>query len=285
MTRRTIEAPAKINLGLEILGRRPDGYHEIRTVMCTISLCDTISFEPTGADADEFDFKPATSYVPTESNLVARTLQAMRRAGVGIPPQRVTIRKRIPAAAGLGGASSDAAATLLIFEEEIGSNGADIDALAAGLGSDVPFFLHSPAALASGRGEILQPLPPPDPDRWIVLATPRLAIENKTSGMYAAVDPAWWSSGARVEAVASALPSLPSKAPFNVFERALLRMYPQLEKVPRAMVDAGVAFAALTGAGPTFYGLVPGEEDAREIAERIRTAGIEVNVARVGWKR
>ncbi len=110
---RVERAPAKINLGLEILGRRADGYHEVRTVLCAISLADRLTFE--GASRDEIIIRGSSDDVPGDDNLVLRAIRAMRERGVDIPPQMVAVEKSIPAAAGLGGASSDAAATLRAY--------------------------------------------------------------------------------------------------------------------------------------------------------------------------
>jgi 4-diphosphocytidyl-2-C-methyl-D-erythritol kinase len=276
---RVQRAPAKINLGLEILGRRDDGYHEVRTILCAISLADRLTFEEAGDD--EIVLQHGDIDVPAGENLVTRALDAMRQRGAAIPPQRVTVDKRIPAAAGLGGASSDAAATLRAFTPELTTAGADPVAIAASLGSDVPFFLGGPIGLASGRGEILAHLPTPHP-AWIVLVTPALDIPDKTRTMYRAVDPAWWSDGSRVDALVRALPNLPNVAPVNVFERALLTRFPVAEAARQQLLAAGAPFAALTGAGPTFYTLVDTEARAREIAARVEGSALMVNVARLG---
>jgi 4-diphosphocytidyl-2-C-methyl-D-erythritol kinase len=276
---RVERAPAKINLGLEILGRREDGYHEVRTILCAISLADRLTFED--ADEDAIVVQGENFDVPQEDNLVLRALRALRVRGARIPPQRVTIKKTIPAAAGLGGASSDAAATIRAFAPEIERAALEPFPIAAELGSDVPFFLDGPVALASGRGESLTPLPEPNP-AWAVLLTPRIDIADKTRTMYAAVDPSWWTDGSRVGAIADGLPALPSTSPFNVFERALLARFPEMKGVRGRLLAAGAPYAALTGAGPTFYTFVESEARAREIANRIPKADETVIVARLG---
>ncbi len=276
--RRVERAPAKINLGLEILGRREDGYHEIRTILCAISLADRLTFEE--ATNDEIVVRGARDDVPGDDNLVLRAIRAMRNRGAAIPPQRVTIEKAIPAAAGLGGGSSDAAATLRAFASELSAAGVDPFPIAAKLGSDVPFFLDGAIALASGRGEILTPLPAPEP-AWVVLVTPSIEIPDKTRTMYAAVDPTCWSDGSRVESIVQGLPALPAEAPTNTFERALLSRFPDTEWARAQLLAAGAPFAALTGAGPTFYSLISAEGDAREIAARVAAPNLTVNVAQI----
>ena len=283
MTQRCIDAPAKINLGLEILGKRPDGFHEVRTILCKISLRDTLVFEPSRDGADHVSFEQESLIVPDEDNLILRALYAMRDAGAVIPHQHATVNKRIPAAAGLGGASSDAASTLLMFATELREVGADMESIAVGLGSDVPFFLGDhQIALASGRGERLLPLPAAGDEPWIVLATPDVNIPEKTRTMYGAIDPSLWSTGESVHGIADRLPALPATAPPNAFERALLRLHPELDAVRVDMVEAGAPFVALTGAGPTFYTLVASRALAEAVAGELRGAARAVVIAKLG---
>ena len=283
MTTRTERAPAKINLGLEILGRRSDGYHEIRSVLCKVSLHDTLTFVPLTRDRDHVTFRGRELTIADEHNLILRALQAARDAGGQIPPQQVVVEKRIPAAAGLGGASSNAASTLKAFSTELLAASADIAKLAPRLGSDVPFFLNGSLALVSGRGDKLTELPSPAGDHWVVLVTPRLAIPNKTQTMYESVDPAWWSDGSIVQAFAEALPEWRPPIPPNTFERALLRRYPAAERIRDQIQAAGGPFVALTGAGPTWYTLVNSESAARELVAHLNDLAADVYVTQLGW--
>ncbi|HEV2127783.1 MAG TPA: 4-(cytidine 5'-diphospho)-2-C-methyl-D-erythritol kinase [Thermomicrobiales bacterium] len=279
MSVRKIDAPAKINLGLEILGKRRDGYHEVRTVLAAISLFDELVFDSASESYDSLRLEPDTEDIPSEANLVTKALSAMREAGADIPPQRISIVKRIPAAAGFGGASSDAAATLRAFSPELATAEIDAADLAVSLGSDVPFFLNGPVALAAGRGEALSPLPRSARDVWVVLAMPDLEIPEKTRTMYSAIDPAWWSDGSRAGRIAENLPTVPTSAPFNVFERALLRIHPELEIWRRGLREAGFPFVALTGAGPTHYTLALSQEQARDIQAQLSSIGVQAITA------
>jgi 4-diphosphocytidyl-2-C-methyl-D-erythritol kinase len=280
--RRSVVAPAKLNLGLEILGRRDDGFHEVRTILCTLSLHDTLTFSPSPTGRDDVTFEGMALDLPARDNLIVRALEALRSRGARIGAQRVVVDKRIPAAAGLGGASSDAAATIRAFAAELAATGGNPAELAASLGSDVPFFLDGPVALASGRGEVLSPLPSPTGDVWAVLVTPHLDIPAKTSAMYAAIDPAWWSSGAEVERIAAQLPRPPEAAPPNTFERAILTLYPRLAAVREHLLAEGAPFVALTGAGPTFYSLVGSEVTADRLAAAMDRSNGHVTAARLG---
>ncbi|MDO9066452.1 MAG: 4-(cytidine 5'-diphospho)-2-C-methyl-D-erythritol kinase, partial [Chloroflexota bacterium] len=165
----TATAPAKINLTLEALGRYPDGYHEIVSILQTIDLCDTLTVESSshlhlaapGLDCDESD------------NLVLKAAQLLREATGCSLGAEMLLTKHIPAASGLGGGSSDAATALVALNQlwELGLGSEALADLAARLGSDVPFFLGGATALARGRGERLEPLPP-QTGLWVVLTVP-----------------------------------------------------------------------------------------------------------------
>jgi 4-diphosphocytidyl-2-C-methyl-D-erythritol kinase len=282
MSIREALAPAKINLGLEILGRRRDGYHELRTVLMTISLHDTLRFTDAADGTDRVTYSGPGTDATFADDLIAATLRTMRQAGADIPPQSVAVDKRIPVAAGLGGASSDAAATLQAFRNELASANADPIMLASSLGSDVPFFLSHTVALASGRGTELVSLPTPVSGNWVLLVTPQLEISNKTSTMYREISPDWWSNGLKVEAFARQFPDIPADLPPNVFERAMLSRFPELAKVPHRMTNAGCPGVSLSGAGPTFFSILPSKRQALTIRQRLSGQSYSLNVARMG---
>ena len=267
MTIARTDAPAKLNLGLELLGKRTDGYHEIRTVMQAISLSDTISATSSPSASLTID----RDDLPIEKNLVTLALAGWHHFADSIEPQlALAVSKRIPAAAGLGGASSDAAATLRLAQELLGEK-LDHDQLlqvAQGLGSDVPFFLGGATALAFGRGEQLQPLPPIAPC-WFVLVTPDVAIRRKTASMYGSLIAEDFSDGSSVASLAEAIRSgVPPEAwhMANTFERVLLRIRPDLSAIPEAMRTFGANRVSLTGAGPTWYAMVDGPDVASALA-------------------
>ena len=166
-----LRAPAKLNLDLEILGLRPDGSHEIRTVIQAISLADELRIEPAGVTEITVEGFPAPA---SAENLALRAAAAL---GTGC---RISLLKRIPPGAGMGGGSSDAAAVL----RALGIGRPDLADLAAALGADVPFFLRGGRAVATGRGDELQPVP--DEDGWYALAWP--GIELSTAAVYRAWD-------------------------------------------------------------------------------------------------
>jgi 4-diphosphocytidyl-2-C-methyl-D-erythritol kinase len=280
-TSRTLHAPAKLNLGLEILGRRPDGYHELVTIFQTIALYDTLTIAP----APPGELALAT-YPPLPSgsdNLALRAARALAgRLGI-TPAVSLTLEKHIPVAAGLGGGSSDAATTLRVLRErwQPALSDADLAALAAALGADVPFFLRGGAALATGIGELLAPLPPL-PSTWFVVLTPGLALPpDKTRQLYQALTPADFSDGARTHAQAEGLrrgEPLDPALLVNAFAGPLDRVLPELAGWRERFLDAGAPWVLPSGSGPTLYTVVKSEAAGRQLAARLAGAGAQVFV-------
>jgi len=187
-----VRARAKVNLGLEVLGRRADGYHELRSVMWAIELADRVTLEASGAG---IEIECATPHVPrTPDNLAWRAAELVCRETGAAPGLRIRIHKRIPVAAGLGGGSADAAAVLAglgrLRGRRLGSR--RLGALAVALGMDVPFFLGRSPALAHGRGEELRPVAA-SADLSLVLANPGFPLA--THEVYAGLEPADYGDG------------------------------------------------------------------------------------------
>jgi 4-diphosphocytidyl-2-C-methyl-D-erythritol kinase len=263
----SIAAAAKLNLGLEVLGRRSDGYHEVRTVLQTVSIIDHLTVSESGI----LQVVSPGLDLPSGENLALRAARLITEE-LGTLPVRIDLQKTIPPAAGLGGASSDAAASLravpALWRRQRSS--AWLAGLAAQLGSDVPFFLAGGTALATGRGEEIATLPPL-PLVWFVVAVPELDLPNKTATMYGRLAPTDFTDGAAVDALAASIASgdLPhwSSMP-NTFTRPLLELHPQLHALRDAFRRAGAPFVAVTGAGPGHFTAVPD----RRRAVAIRTA-------------
>jgi 4-diphosphocytidyl-2-C-methyl-D-erythritol kinase len=291
-----IDAPAKLNLGLEVIGRREDGFHEIATIFLAIDLVDrlrlTLTPNPSpiaigegGRLANPRDREPASGEerfvlrcsdpkLPGRDNLAIRAMKALA-AETSLPGSvEIDLSKNIPAAAGLGGASSDAAATLLAARElwQLSVTDESLHGIAAGLGSDVPFFLSGGCALGRGRGEILEPLPVPE-DLWFVLVVPKIAIPNKTASLYARLGGEDFSDGGRVATqaggIAAHLPLDPALLG-NVFAGPLYTLAPHLARLPGVMRDAGADVVAVSGAGPTHYAPFTDPERAEFVASRLR---------------
>jgi 4-diphosphocytidyl-2-C-methyl-D-erythritol kinase len=267
--RMTIEllAPAKINLGLEVIRRRDDGYHDIATVMQTISVFDRVRISPAAID----EVQIVDRFTQIESNLASRALELAKQSGLAQGNRRIEIDKRIPIAAGLGGASADAAAVLRGLSLDPTSDSHDMAALAANIGSDVPFLLRGGAAVATGRGERLEPCPSLQ-DCWLVLASPDLEIQRKTATLYGALGSSDFSDGSAAIRVARALHQKAVPEPKdlgNAFSRPLGHILPGIAQLIAHFHDAGPPLVALSGAGPTLYTIVPTLSDAISIASKL----------------
>jgi 4-diphosphocytidyl-2-C-methyl-D-erythritol kinase len=274
--RLTVAAPAKLNLGLEIVGRRPDGYHELVTIMQTVSIVDRLTIESAEPAAD-VSLSVDWPELASEDNLALRAARLLRRRAAVGAGAHLDLRKTIPAAAGLGGASSDAAAALRGAASlwSVPATAVSLSDLAAELGSDVPFFLRGGTALAEGRGERLTALPPLS-GPWFVVVVPALAapIPRKTATLYAMLHTADYSSGERVWALAAALAAGSDVNPellANAFCRPLYALRPALADLRAAISSAGAPFVAVTGAGPAHYTTLDDRRAAERLAGRLES--------------
>lgn len=242
----TLSAPAKLNLFLEVTGKRPDGYHELVTVMQEIALADTLEAEPAG----DFSLEVSGLEIPPGGeNLVLKAAKRLAEVAGAREGAAFRLTKRIPAGAGLGGGSSDAAAALKACARLWKLDEALLPAVAAEVGSDVPFFLAGGTALCTGRGEKVQPLKPL-PETPITLVWPGFALP--TRDVYGALAPA--GSPRKVEPFLAAMEKgdLPL---FNRLEEAALKVQPGLVELRQWMSQAGFRASAMTGSGSAFYGL------------------------------
>jgi 4-diphosphocytidyl-2-C-methyl-D-erythritol kinase len=263
-------APAKLNLGLEVIGKRLDGYHNIATVMQTVTVFDRLTVTP----APEITLTVADRSLAGEDNLAFAAARLVRN-NLGLPDgASIELSKRIPAAAGLGGASSDAAATLVALSR-LGKAALEPDVmrdLAARLGSDVPFLLSGGTALVEGRGEAVTTLRPLA-GIWFVLAVPAVSISRKTATLYARLSPGDFTSGDRVRRLTADVEAGRPLAPdllANAFRRPLLKLFPELVDVERLFVVAGADFVALSGSGPTLYTVAADADEGLSIARKLR---------------
>jgi 4-diphosphocytidyl-2-C-methyl-D-erythritol kinase len=261
---------AKVNLWLRVVGKRPDGFHDIETIFQTVSLFDELEF-----DAGHPSIEVSMS-VPVEDNLAERAARALtRERNLGA---RVTIRKHIPVGAGLAGGSGNAAAVLRALDLlwELRTPGDELVDLAAGLGSDVPFLLEGGTKLGWGRGELLARLPY-EPDLWFVLGISNEGLS--TAEVYRRWDPlgpAGRVGGAPVEtesnlgefrdALASGDPDLIAARVRNDLQAAALDARPELADKLEGLIAVGALAAFVSGSGPTVVGIGRDEEHARTLA-------------------
>jgi len=271
-------APAKINLTLEVLGRRPDGYHEILSVMQTVSVYDRVRIEH--ASGLEIDLSgPEAAGVPKESrlNLAYLAAEALLQAyGHASHGARIAVEKTIPTGMGLGGGSSDAAAVLrgLNVLWGLGLPTEALGRIAARLGSDVAFFLCGGAALASGRGEVVEPLPDAAP-RAITLFLGGETIEEKTRRMYGLLSMADYSDGRATLGVAESIRRGRPVAEadlLNVFDRHVAAVAPTVGQVMDLCRDSGVAVHA-AGGGMAFFACAGVDELPAHLVDGLARVG------------
>ena len=271
---------AKINLVLEVLGRRDDGYHEVSTVLHSVELADRLVVEAGEGLSLECDM-PA---IANEDNLVMRAARLLQEAAGSTQGARIRLEKSIPVAAGLGGGSSDAAATLVALNElwGLGRSEVSLAELGARLGSDVPFFLQNAGcALATGRGEVVVPLP--SVERWwaVVLRPDVSPMPSKTATLYSMVTEEDYTEGSRSAALAEELKvgKLAPRGLYNAFDRVADRAFPGLEGYRRAFQEAGAGSVSLAGSGPALYTLVNSTEQGRQLLDALRGQGYEAYLA------
>ena len=262
-------APAKLNLCLFLGARRADGLHEICSLFEPLTLADLI--EVSSSEGVDEVICPGVD----GENLAARALAALRERGWEHPAVELRIEKRIPVAAGLGGGSADAAAVLRLGREEVG----DLEAIAAGVGADVPSQLLPAMALVSGAGEVVRRLP--DPERHAVvllpggggLSTAEVFAEADRLGLGRSSAELDDLRGRLLEtAGAGASPLTYADSLGNDLEAAAMRLRPEIGDAISCLRDAGAGFAAMTGSGPTAFGLFDDLGAARAAAARIGSA-------------
>ena len=260
-------APAKINWTLEVLGRRDDGYHEIRSVMQTIDLCDEISADR----SDEPRFETAAGEPLAEDDLVVRATRALEERTGRPLPARIRVEKRIPVASGLGGGSSDAAATLRLLNQlhGIGLSGEDLAEVGAEVGSDVPFFVYGGTALVEGRGERVRPLPDVE-GAWLSVVVLEAQISEKTSRMYARLTQADYTDGLPTDKVTRAVSSgvdISDDDLFNVFDRHAGAVVEDLDELREGLFLEVLTPVHVVGSGPAVFVYCESEPGARSRAE------------------
>ncbi len=270
--------PAKINLGLNIISRRPDGFHNIETLFYPIGLCDLLEIVP--AAEGRFEFSTSGLPIPgdPESNLCIRACQMLspmiytklssNRQSVlhspftefrtldpetGLPPVKIHLHKIIPMGAGLGGGSADGAFTLKLLNElfDLDLSVEQLEDYARQLGSDCPFFIEGKPVLACERGDRFFQLNVALPDFSLVLVVPD--IHCNTAAAYAAAEPAWPDQHIS-DVVRKPVEAWKSEL-INDFEKPVFQSHPEIEKVKEKLYDAGALYASLSGSGSAVYGI------------------------------
>ena len=269
-------APAKLNLFLEILGKRPDGYHDLESLMVTVDLHDTLTFldDPSG----EISLRCDDPSLPTgPENLVMRAAERLKAISGTDRGVRIDLKKVIPAQAGLAGGSSDAAGTLIGLDRLWGLESGEktLDDLAGSIGSDVAFFRQGPVAVCRGRGEIVEPWPLLEPIHFVLVCPP---VGVPTAAVYRNLVPP--DRPRAIDGVLEALElgDLPGlgRGLFNRLQPVAERLEPSLQGVGRALAECGPSLIGhlMSGSGSAYFGLARDRDAAEDAARRLATLGL-----------
>lgn len=277
----TLPAYAKVNLVLEVLGERDDGYHEVSSVFQSIDLADTLSFEL----SDELELRCNIPDLVSLENAILKAARLLQRETGCDEGASIYLDKRIPIGAGVGGHSANEAAALKGLNElwGLGLPQHRLVELAWGLSSDTSFFLYGGTALAQGRGERITPLPPP-PQAWVVLLKPAVGhIPHKTARIYAGLSPSRFTSGGLTQRFIEHLrrgEPIDTSLLFNVFEFVAFDFFPRLHWYRSRFFAAGAIDVHLAGCGPSLFSLVWDRASGEAISERLKDEGHEVYLVR-----
>ena len=244
---------AKINIGLNVIGKRPNGYHDIETVFCPVGLRDALEFRAAnGKTSLRISGKSVDGEM--ENNLTVRALRLMQR-DFHVPELEICLHKCIPMGAGLGGGSADAAFTLKMLNEifSLGLGPEQLAEHAARIGSDVPFFIYNRPMLAIGRGEILVPIENPVPEGFkIGVVTPGIPVS--TAEAYSGAVPSMPET--RLRDLIETLPLEQWKGRIiNDFENSVFKKHPALKAIKDSLYEAGAVYASMSGSGSALYGI------------------------------
>ena len=279
-----VKAYAKINLGLDILGRRPDGYHDVRMIMQTITLHDTLEIQKEQEPGIRF-FCDSEELPEKENNLAYRAARLLLdRRGEAGTSEGVSIRlkKIIPMAAGLAGGSADAAAVLTGMNEVLGFGYSqeELRSLGVLLGADVPYCILQKTALAEGIGEKLTVLPA-FPEYEVLIAKPGISVSTRDAyeAFDGETDPVRPDIDAMVRGLEAGDPKAVLQGMGNVFEPGITRRYPVVGEIRKQMEQNGAEKAMMTGSGPTVFGLFKDTETLKQAETALRRSGLAKETA------
>ena len=276
----TLLAPAKINLTLEVLAKRPDGFHEIRSVLQTINLGDSLHFQL----SQDIEFRcDKPDWVPAES-LVSKATGLLREATGCSKGAVIEVSKCIPLLSGLGGDSSDAAAVLRGLNKlwGLGLSLPELVELASQLGSDVAFFVYGGTALAEGRGEVVTPLPSL-PHMWVILVMPPVPrLPGKTKQLYNSLNTSHYTQGQVTRRLVEELKAGREFNPsllFNTFENVAFTRLSELDVSREHIIKIGATDVHLAGSGPALFTLVKDKTQAEDLYLHLQQQGLESYLA------
>jgi 4-diphosphocytidyl-2-C-methyl-D-erythritol kinase len=263
----SLRAPAKINWFLSVLGRRSDGYHDIVSPMQCVTLFDVLDFE----ESDRIELESEMD-IPPEENLVYRAAALLRQHASYKGGAKITLRKEIPSAAGLGGGSSDAAFTLIGLNRLWGlqKGREELTRIAAALGSDVPFFINGPFSLIEGRGEKVSTLAAGSPVAML-LVNP--GVQVSTAWAYGSYEAVLTKKDVDIRLFCQALAGKDFSSLrgmiFNDLERPVTGRYPVVARIREMLIANGAVISCMSGSGPTVFGVFRSEGQALEAAAKM----------------
>ena len=255
-------ANAKINLGLDIVRRRPDGYHDIVTVFYPIKLNDVVEVVPAAGEQTTLTCYGRPIDCPPEKNLMMKACRLMQEQ-YGLPHVDMYIYKHIPDGAGLGGGSSDASKVMLLMNEMF-SAGASLDDLArlsAKIGADCPFFIHNTPMLATGIGDVLSPCEVSLRGKWLVVVKPAVSVPTKVA--YANVTPA--QPVTPIDEIIKLPAGQWQGLLKNDFEPSVMAEFPIISSIKQTLLDGGAVYASMSGSGSAVFGIF----DSAKLAEDV----------------
>lgn len=248
---------AKVNIGLRVVGKRPDGYHDLQTVFCPIPLTDSLEVKRAKHLRQPYEFILSGLPIPSggngDYNLVVRVFMSMRDE-FSLPPTSIFLCKHIPAGAGLGGGSSDAAAMMLLLRDyyELDLTDAEIEQRLAAYGADCPFFVRNKPVYAEGIGNQFTPIDLSLKGMYFLLVKPPIHIS--TAEAYAGVTPSQPQSSLK-DVLQNTSVKLWRNVVVNDFEASIFRRYPQIAAIKQTLYDMGAIYASMSGSGSAVYGL------------------------------
>ena len=256
---------AKINLGLNVLAKRTDGFHNIETVIFPVPLRDVLEL----AQSSDFEVKVHAAVIPKNENLIARAWKIMEKK-YNVPPVEVHLLKNIPIGSGLGGGSSDTAFFIMSLNKELSlqMSQEELEAVALETGSDCPFFIRNQPAFVSGRGENIEPLPLSLKGKYLVLVIPRARISTREA--YSLIKPSRPLKPLRKIIMQN--PETWKHELSNDFEKIIFGKYPELEKIKNRLYAEGAVYASISGSGSAIYGIFNTRIDYLKIFRYFRTS-------------
>lgn len=275
-----VNAPAKLNLVLEVLGRRSDGYHDIRSIMQTIGLFDEMSFKPSA----KLEFKCSVPELQTSDNLVLKAADVLRSTTGYRGGAMIRLKKHIPWGAGLGGGSSDAATTVIRLNRlwDLNLSYSELLKIGTKVGSDIPFFIKGGTCLVEGRGEKIHALPDIE-KAWFVLLKPDVPLlSGKTSKLYSMLQIGHYTTGVHTEKARNYMEKegrIRQDMLHNVFDKVADEAFPGLGYYRRLMAEAGAGRVCLAGSGPILFAQFADESKARTVAGKLTVRDVSIYVA------